>query len=365
MNRFKLSVNGRFLTQPATGVQRYAYEIMRAWDGMLERGIIDTEQYFIEIVAPRLNKPINIFQRISVRQVGFMKGNLWEQIELPRYTRGKFLFNPCNIGPVLKLNQAVTIHDASVFAVPYSYSIPFRIKYQLVYLILSKTTKVAFTVSEFSNQELHRYCHIPHKKLLVIYEGCNHFARILPDSSIYQRNHFGDKPYILAVGSNAKHKNLSILGQLSKLLDEDIDIIIVGEERMPWFSVRSKDTVAEKIKHIGYVTDEELKALYQKAAVFIFPSLYEGFGLPPLEAMGCGCPVICTKIPVLEEVCGDAAIYFENADARKLARTITQLLQNEALKKEYRARGMNQAGKYRWDLCAISIWQILKRYISS
>jgi glycosyltransferase involved in cell wall biosynthesis len=363
MNKIGIAINGRFLTQLATGVQRYAYEIVRAWDVMLERGGIDSARYQIDIVAPRLNKPVSVFRCIPIHQVGFMSGNLWEQLELPWYTRRKLLLNLCNIGPILKLNQAVTIHDASVFAVSNSYTFLFRMKYQLVYLILSKTAKVVFTVSEFSKQELHKYCHIPGTRLYVIYEGCDHFERIIPDTSIFERKQIGDKPYIIAVGSNAIHKNLSILGEVSKLLDVDIDIIIAGEESLPWFTASPTDLAIGKIIQLGYVTDEELKALFQKAEVFVFPSLYEGFGLPPLEAMVCGCPVVCAKIPVLEEVCGFAAMYYENGDARELAGLISKLLRNEALKEEFRAKGKKQASKYSWEYSADSTWKILQSNI--
>lgn len=362
-NKFTVAINGRFLTQPATGVQRYAYEIMRAWDTMLDRGEIDPAQYQIEIIAPRLNKPFNEFNHISIRQVGFMRGNLWEQIELPLHTRGKFLFNPCNIGPIIKMNQAVTIHDASVYAVPWSYSNLFRLKYRLVYSILTKTAKLVFTVTEFSKNELQKYLHIPESKLLVTSEGCDHMERIVPDPSIFQRKHLGEKPYVLAVGSNAPHKNLSILGEVAKILDADIDIVIAGEEQMPWFTKSSTDVETGKIKRLGYVTDEELKALYQNAVAFIFPSQYEGFGLPPLEAMVCGCPVICAKIPVLEELCGDAAMYIEGDLPGELSDKIYTILGDDSFKEKLIKKGTISIKKFIWDIVADSLWKKLKKII--
>ncbi len=360
-----IAINGRFLTQPATGVQRYAYEIVRAWDAMLDRGEIDPARYEIEIVAPRLNKPVDEFNHIAIRQVGFMSGNLWEQIELPWHTRGKFLFNPCNIGPIFKINQAVTIHDASVFAIPKSYTFLFRMKYRTVYKILAKTAKVVFTDSEFSRGELQKYCRIPDEKLSVVHAGCDHMERIVPDPSIFQRKDIGDKPYILAVGSNAMHKNLSILGEISKHLDVDIDIVIAGGEYLPWFSKSSANGTREGVKKLGYVTDEELKALYQHAAAFIFPSLYEGFGLPPLEAMACGCPVICAKIPVLKEVCGDAAMYFENGHPKELVKRIQTLINNVSLQQVQKSEGIKQSSRYKWEISANLIWDKVKGNLSS
>jgi glycosyltransferase involved in cell wall biosynthesis len=357
-DKIKIVINGRFLTQPATGVQRYALELVRAWDVMLEKGEIDPEHYELELVTPHLSESIHQYRHIPLRQVGFLQGNLWEQIELPWHTRGEFLFNPCNVGPVLKVNQAVTMHDASVFAVPQSYSLPFRMKYRLILSILAQTAKVVLTVSEFSKLELQKYCHVPSNKIFVIYEGCDHMGRILPDTSILKRNNIGDKPFIFAVGSDAIHKNLSILGEVSTILDSKVDIIITGGEYMPWFKTVPNGTIGE-VKRLGYITDEELKALYQHATAFIFPSIYEGFGLPPLEAMTCGCPVICSRIASLEEVCGDAVLYFDPINIKEIKNQINDLILNPALLSSLKQRGVNQVKQYTWHEAARNLMKIL------
>jgi glycosyltransferase involved in cell wall biosynthesis len=356
----KIAINGRFLTQPITGVQRYAYELVRAWDIMLANGEIDSKRYKLELFSPHLDLQKNEFRCIPVQQVGRLKGNLWEQIELPWYTRGEFLFNPCNIGPLIKLNQAVTIHDASVFAVPESYSLAFRMKYGIAIFVLAKTARLIFTVSQFSKNELVRYGHISAEKLVVVYEGCDHIYRISSDQGVFEKYHIGDKPYILAVGSNASHKNFSVLDEVSTTLSaHELEIIIVGGE----FRGGLNPTYNNKrkiIKRLGYVAETGLKALYERATVFVLPSYYEGFGLPPLEAMACSCPVIVSRIPSLKEICGEAVVYVNPGRQNEIAENILFIQANPSLRERLITSGINQSQKYRWSVTAKEIWKILQ-----
>ncbi len=356
----RIAINGRFLTQPVTGVQRYAYELVRAWDQMLAIGEIDAHQYKFELVAPHFNMPEIQFNCIPVRQVGRLRGNLWEQIELPWFTRGEFLFNPCNTGPLIKMNQVVTIHDASVFAVPESYSWAFRAKYGVTISVLAKTAKVIFTVSNFSRDELVRYCHIPVEKLVVVYEGCDHMSHIQADYSIFERNHIGDKPYILTVSSNAIHKNFSVLDHLAELLaDRGMEIIIAGGK----FKAGSNATPMKTIKiarRLGYVTDMELKALYERASIFVYPSNYEGFGLPPLEAMACGCPAIVSNVTSLPEICGNAALYIEPDRPDETINKILEVFQNPNVREKLKRNCMRHASNYKWSSTAKETWRLLQ-----
>lgn len=357
--RSSMTINGRFLTQPATGVQRYAFELVRGWDRMLENGEIDQQRYHLEILTPILAKTIPVFQHIPIHQVGRLHGNLWEQFELPWFSRGKFLFNPGNIAPLLKLNQAVTIHDASVFAVPYSYSFSFLFKYRLVYSVLAKTAKLVITVSEFSKKELIKYCRIKPQKLVVIPEGSDHIQRAEPDQAVFEKNDLGKKPYILTVGANAPHKNLAIVHQAAEMIPaETLDFAAVGSDFDRWFSA-TRVTPNDRIKKLGYITDSELKALYGGAIALVFPSLYEGFGLPPLEAMACGCPVIVSNSSSLPEVCGDAALYFDPRQPQELVEKIKCVINNPLLQSELREKGHTQANKYNWYNTAKSTWESL------
>ncbi len=355
----RVAINGRFLTQPATGVQRYAYELVRAWDEMLGEGEIDPGRYAIELLAPRLESSAPSLECIPVRQVGRLAGNLWEQIDLPWSARGHLLFDPCNIGPVIKPGQAVTLHDASIFAVPDSYSLGFRSKYRLVLSILARTARVILTDSFFSKNELVRYCHVDQRRVQVVPLGCDHITRAQPDEGVFQKNKIGQKPFLLAVGSNAPHKNLGRLCQAVNLLrDSNLELVIAGGTFTRVFQATGL-AQSEKIKPLDYVSEGELKALYQRATALVFPSLYEGFGLPPLEAMACGCPVMVARTAALPEVCGDAALYFNPESAQDLADKIALFVPDAGLQANLRALGLLRAAKYTWRDTARRTWDIL------
>ncbi|NMC11525.1 MAG: glycosyltransferase family 4 protein [Chloroflexi bacterium] len=358
----RIYINGRFLSQPTTGVQRYAIELIRGWDEMLERGEIDSQHYQLSLLTPLTAKPLQPYRHIPVQPVGRLRGNLWEQLELPFFASGDFLFNPGNIGPLFKSNQGATIHDASVFAVPHSYSRSFRFKYRLVYLVLAKTARVIITVSQFSRNELQRYCHIPADKIIVIPEGSDHITRIEADSSIFDRCQIGNKPYILTVGSYASHKNLSILYRAAEMYSPgELDFICVGADFGRWFKTQPP-IITERVKKLGYISDAALKALYQHAAALIFPSFYEGFGLPPLEAMRCGCPVIVSNTSSLPEICGNAALYFDPTQPQDLVEKINLVINDPMIRTEMREKGFTQAGKYTWSMTAYLTWQSLVEY---
>ena len=352
-------INGRFLSQPATGVQRYAVELVRAWDGMLSRGEIKDHDWRIELLTPRLHGIIPQFNCIPVRQVGMLQGNRWEQVELPWHARGKFLFNPCNTGPGFKRDQAVTIHDASVFAVPHSYSLAFRIKYKIIISILSRSAAPIFTDSSFSRDELAKFCHVNPGRFQVVPLAADHILYTQPDEDVFQKHGMGSKPFFLAVGSNAPHKNLTVLAQaLALLSDPNFDGVIAGGDFKKVFQTGQLAS-QDALKRIGYVSEGELKALYQRAEALVFPSLYEGFGLPPLEAMACGCPVICAKAASLPEVCGDAALYFNPHDPRDLADKLLALINDRALQDDLRKKGYSQAQKFTWSKTGQQTWAAL------
>lgn len=358
----EIVINGRFLTQPMTGVQRYAYEVTRAFDQMMASGEIDSTIYSLVLATPPNLDQYPDFKYIKVKQVGRLKGNLWEQVSLPIYARNKLLFNPCNTGPILSgSHQITTIHDASVFAVPQAYSSLFRLKYKLIIKFMCKATPQIITVSQFSRNEISHYCGIPSDKITVIPEGCDHILRYNEDCSILERYDLGKRPFIIAVSSNSIHKNFNIILKALSLIGEseiNFDVVIIGGEYKKVFK-KTQYHFPEYIKQVGYISDEALRCLYKNAACLIYPSFYEGFGLPPLEAMACGCPVIVSNAASLAEVCGDAALYFEPRDPNYLANQVRKLMDDPILRKELCLKGFHQGRKFQWVNAAKEIRKLL------
>lgn len=362
--RKKCIINARFLTQPITGVQRYAIELLKSLDNLIDRGEIDAKQCSFMLLAPQEIKYELNLKNIPVKTVGKLQGHLWEQLELPFYARKHLLLNLCNTGSLLKSNQIVTIHDAAVFAVPQTYSLIFRTWYKLLLTGLGKISKKIITDSSFSKKELMYFCKMGAIKLKVILLGSEHILSIPIAEDILQKNGIGNKPFLLAVSSMNPNKNFhSIVRAIELLGDVGFDIVIAGGTNPKIFS-QSELFFSERVRHLGYVSDEELRTLYEHAACFIYPSFYEGFGLPPLEAMACGCPVIVSNAASLPEVCGEAALYCDPHDPTDIADKIRQLMDDADLREMLQEKGLERAKQFTWDKCARETFAVIEEVLA-
>lgn len=349
----RLVVNGRFLTRATTGVDRVAEEIVRALDGLLAEGALPDVK--IEIVAPEGEiRPLEL-RAIAVRQAGSRKGHGWEQIDLPRASRGAFLLNLCNTAPVAVRDALVTIHDAQVYQAPQSYSLAFRAVYRLLLPIVARRCRTLTTVSEFSRRELERYRVAPAGKAVVAPNGGDHMDRIAPDSGALDR--FGLEPdgYMLAIGSLAPHKNLAVVLEAQSRQKGPIRrLVVAGGGNPRIFGEAGLPDCADAL-FVGRIDDGVLKALYQGAAGLIFPSRFEGFGLPPLEAMRCGCPVIASTAAAVREVCGEAALYADPKDVDAWVARLEQLGGDPALRERLREAGRLRARAFEWRRSALAL----------
>lgn len=353
----KIYINGRFLTQNITGVQRYAIEIIKVLDKYLSDNKLNDEFKF-EIVCPKNIKQKLILKNIKIKQIGILKGHLWEQIELPLYVKNKFLFNFCNCAPLIKKNQIVTIHDVAVCAVPYAYSKIFRMWYKFMYRVLISRLKKIFTVSEFSKKELNKYFNIPLEKVEVTYNGIDHMKNIKPDESIFFNFDIEKNNYVLAVSSLNPSKNFKLILETAKISPE-INFVIAGGTNSTVFKEQGFE-IASNVKFIGYVNDEKLVALYKYASCFVYPSIYEGFGIPPLEAMYFNCPVILSDIVVFKEIYMDNVLYCKIDDYNILKEKILLILDDEEIKKSIIEKEKFLVNKYRWSNIIIKLFEVIE-----
>lgn len=360
----KIFINARFLTKSVTGVERYALELVKALDFLIDAGKINPKMFRFILIAPKETRYELELKHLLIRHIGHLNGHLWEQLELPFYTRGELLISLCNTGPLLKRCQVATIHDAATFSCPQAYSLAFRIFYQLLLTGLGVTSKKVLTVSLFSQKELIDHCRISKGKLQVIYEGKEHALAAKPDYSILREHNLLNKVFVLAVGSINPNKNFRSIALAVKLLGNiNFELVIAGSTNPKVFS-KLPAPLPNDVKHLGYVSDGELRALYEHATCFIYPSFYEGFGLPPLEAMACGCPVIVSNTASLPEVCGEAAIYCDPEDPEDIAEKIRHLLSNEALQKELQQKGLERAKQFTWERCAMETFAAISKFAS-
>jgi glycosyltransferase involved in cell wall biosynthesis len=336
-------INGRFAAQRQTGVQRYANETLRALDGLLSESSPGFSTCLL--VPPGTEHPQ--LRSIEVREVGPLHGHLWEQLTLPWASRGGLLWSFTPTGPLSVTNQAVTIHDVTTLVMPHSYSWKFRAWYGVALPTLARRSRKVLAVSEFSRQEIGRCLHTDVSDVRVTGEGWQHVMRVASDPSIISEHQLTPGRYVLAVSSVTAHKNFAVVERALARLAGDYSVVIAGETQHAVFSSTRKASL-DAVKLVGFVSDGALRALYENAGLFVFPSLYEGFGLPPLEAMAFGCPVLASRAASMPEVCGDGALYFEPHDDAQLATLIQRVMSNEDERRELVARGKARLAEHDW-----------------
>ncbi len=346
------TINGRYLTQPATGVQRYAGEITRAMDARLavDEGL--ARRLALEILVPTDCEPLPRFDAIAVRRSRRGRGYPWEQLVLPAAARGGGLISLANLGPLTHPRQIVCLHDANVFLAPDSYSRAFRLAYRGLFPVLARAAAGVTTVSAFSAAMLERFGvtgrpNTGKGRALVITNGHEHALRWRADASRFSAPGAFARPYVFALGSRAKHKGLDLLLGLAPALDAlGIDLVVSGGTA----SIFTAGAVegAGNVIPVGFVSDDDLAALFAGALCFAFPSRTEGFGLPLLEAMVHGAPIVSADGASMPEVCGDAALYAPADDPAAWLAGITRLAGDATLRAELSAKGRARFPAFSW-----------------
>ncbi|MDN3568346.1 glycosyltransferase family 4 protein [Paeniroseomonas aquatica] len=244
--------------------------------------------------------------------------------------------------------QAVVIHDAGAFDTPESYSAAFRAWYRSLHWALPRAGARLLTVSEFSRQRIAANIGIAPERIGVVHEGGEHILREAADATVLARHGLVPGRFALVVGTKAAHKGLGGLVETQVMLaSRGLTLAVAGATDGAVFR-QGGDPAGQAVVPLGRVSDAELRALYEAALCLIFPSRYEGFGLPPLEAMTCGCPVVAAEAAAVPEVCGDAALWFDNDGPRRLPDALARLLEEAGLAATLTARGLARARDFSW-----------------
>ncbi|HTV32402.1 MAG TPA: glycosyltransferase family 1 protein [Methylocella sp.] len=345
-------INARFLTHRTTGVQRFAREIVRA---SVENEFWDKSK--TRLVAPPVDGTPDNFANVPVKRIGQHTGHLWEQLDLPRAVGDEALINLCNSGPLFLARQMIVLHDAAVAALPQNFTPAFRAWYQVMIRTYGRRAQKVGTVSKFSADDIVRHFGIRRDKIEIIPESGEHILRELPDHSLHKQFGLDIDSYFLAVSSLASNKNfLGVLKAVARLPRMPFKFVIVGGRNAKIFTTANVELTGAT--EVGFTSDAQLRALYESAACFVYPSFYEGFGLPPLEAMSCGCPVLVANAAALPETCGKAAVYCDPYDPDDIAKQLSRLLGSKAARDELRAAGLARAKEWTWKQAAHRLSEI-------
>jgi len=349
----RIAINGRFLTQRSSGVQRFAMETIMAIDALLG-GDYAALKGRVELLAPRKARAFPL-KNIPLRRVGFFSGYIWEQIEFPLIAAGRLLLNLCMLGPLVTKHQIVVVHDATVRALPGNFSARFRAAYGFLLPRLCRRADLVVTVSEFSRREIGKWYGADIGKMPVCYEGSDHITAVAADPTVLCRLGLVGRKFFLGVGVDSANKNIAtVVAAFHKAKLGDAVLVLTGAKDPKVFG--QIDLInSDDVRTVGFVSDTELRTLYEHALALVFPSFYEGFGLPPIEAMTCGCPVIISEQPALLEVCGDGALRTRADDVSQITQHMQALYADAGLRDRLSAAGRRRAQQFTWAATARSL----------
>ena len=348
-------INGKFLAQQITGVQRVATEIVKRIDKYDE---FVTKNH-VMLLSPKGSR---LLQLHNIEHI--VKGKLsplWEYTYLTKEVakRRANCFSFSSGFPLLCKNGIYYLHDISEIANPEYFSRHFRMLYSNLNRYLEKNVGIKIvTNSEFSKSEIVRYFPGFAGRITVVYCGWEHLSDLKPNDEIMSKLGVENGRYFLTVAGPTKHKNIQIILETAKNRENDM-FLVVGkrpEKRVFGEAAVSIEQQIDKLGNVrftGYLDDSELLSLMQHARALIFPSLYEGFGLPALEAIYCNTPILLSDIPVFRELYGDVATFFNPHNASDLLDKIDNIRAIDPYSRE------NILMTYTWDNCVkkiIDLW---------
>ncbi|MES2268534.1 MAG: glycosyltransferase family 1 protein [Bacteroidota bacterium] len=332
--------NTRCLNATLTGTQRYTQRILESFPG--------------EVI--RMAPPAGISRGVI--------GHLWEQAILPGKLKNNLLWSPSNSGPMLVSKQVVTIHDLVTVDHPEWFNKKFTIWYNYMLPILCKKATHIIAISEFTRQRLLELYRLPESKISMIYNGADLPLPVLDNAAMQ----LPFKRYVLSLGSLEPRKNIPLLlnaweAILPKLPD-DVGLIVVGANgNSKIFKDAGITHIPNRVHFTGHVTDAYITQLYKNAMFFVYLSAYEGFGLPPLEAMALGTPVLAGNKTAMPEVVGEAGLLVDINSRSECENALLRLVDDEKLRADLAAKGTEQCKKFDWHKTSTQTWDVLQRFI--
>ncbi|WP_421848362.1 glycosyltransferase family 4 protein [Novosphingobium sp.] len=333
--------NGKFRAGGLNGVHRVAARLIAEVDDLLATAPAPDDPPCALIVPKGCAEGLRL-AAIQLIEDDHPASQGWEQLRLPRLAAGGLLVNLANLAPVAHRPKLTMLHDAQFLRADSSYPWRQRLGYRLLTPLMARSSARVLTVSAFSADELARGGVTGAARAQVLHNGADHILEVAPDPAALARLGLAPRSYALMFGSPKSYKNCAVVfaafadGALAPLR-----LVVVGPPRAALEAaglVPPPDAV-----FAGLCDDAVLRALYEGAAALLFPSRTEGFGLPPVEAMLCGCPVIAAPCGAVPEVCGDAALYADPDDPAAWRAALTHLPRETLV-----TAGRKHAARYTW-----------------
>lgn len=345
-----------------TGTENYSLHLIRA---LLELGSPHRFRlYFNQRPVPNLFPPS---PQADWRIIPFAR--LWTHLRLASemlFRAPDVLFVPAHVLPLIHPRSVVTVHDLGYRYFPEAHTRSARLYLEWGTRYSARASRLVIADSRATRDDLARMYGVPEDRIRVAYPGIRPGLAPVDDRAAIDRvlDRYGiSRPYLLYVGTLQPRKNLLRLMDAFATLPGQHALVLAGKKGWLYSDILRRAEalgVGHRVIFTGYVPDDDLPALLSGAEVFVFPSLYEGFGLPVLEALACGIPVVCSDTSSLPEVAGDAALLVSPTDTEALAAAISRVLADADLRQALVVRGREQAAQFTWRRCARTVLEVLE-----
>lgn len=370
----RIGLDGSPLANLKTGIGHYTFELARSLALLApqdEFELISPFPFLTELSTQTLPENLRLEQARAS-----LLGKRWWAVGLPLHVRrvGYALFHGTNYDIPLwkRCPTVVTIHDLSVLLHPELHERKQARRARRRLPIMARAATMIITATEHGKREVCEHLRVePERVAVTPYAPRRNFRPVPLEQFAEVRKRLSiEDDFLLFVGTIEPRKNLlTLVRALEKILRAGSlrpQLVIAGREG--WlmddlFAYIRGAGLQDRLRFTGYLSDEDLSALYSSCSAFIYPSLYEGFGLPPLEAMACGAPVITSRIPSIMEVVGQAALLFEPTDTEALAESIIKLLEDEDERERLRAAAIERAAAFTWEKTAAQTFEIYRQAI--
>lgn len=337
--------NGKFYSGGLNGVHRVADRLVREYDTVLQ-SMPPSQRPSTFLLLPEGSKwapDLELIEQVPVQRAG----QAWEQFELPRLSADGVLVNLANLSPIAHRRKITMMHDVQFLRPDCGYPFRQRMGYRWLAPWMARTSAAVVTVSEFSRSMLDQFGVSPARRTRVIPNGVDHILECEPDVRLRHDLGLQTHRYVVLIGSTKRYKNVEVV---FKAFQTDppagVALVVVGCARSALLEAGLEPP--QDAIFTGKVDDASLRDLMENALAIAFPSRTEGFGLPPLEAMLCGCPVIASPGGAIPESCGSAAIYAGADDPAAWRNAIRALAGDERLRTAKTAEGRERAGRFTW-----------------